>query len=77
MSTPRIAALTWILIFGGLLGLGLGVTILRTEHVLGSLLIAACVAAILAGAVLIWVRSRMPMRDDMPKDSTAERAERR
>ncbi|MFZ2650946.1 MAG: hypothetical protein WA210_12670 [Burkholderiaceae bacterium] len=64
MSKSRIATLTWTLIFAGLLVLALGLTVLRTERILGGVLIAASIVAVLGGAVLIWARSRMPARDD-------------
>lgn len=59
MSAPRLEILIWVLIYGGLLGIGLGVMLARTEAALGTgiAVVGGIVAA--AGFVLIWVRSRM------------------
>jgi hypothetical protein len=54
-----IERLIWILIYGGLLALVLGIATLAADaHTGWSLVVlGSCVAA--AGAVLIWVRSRL------------------
>lgn len=59
MTASRVETLVWILIFGGLLLVGLGASVRRSDDALG--LGIAIVGAILAaiGAVLIYVRSRM------------------
>ena len=51
--------LVWILIFGGLFGVVLGIATRPQDAAVGwsLVVIGACVAA--AGAVLVWVRSRM------------------
>ncbi len=59
MSSGRIAAWTWGLIFGGMLVMAVGLTVLRTETTLGWVLVACSGAAIAAGVVLIWIRSTM------------------
>ena len=55
----RIERLIWILIYGGLLALVLGLVIVPVEPATAWSLIVlgGCVAA--AGVVLIWVRSRL------------------
>ena len=60
MQAKKLEALVWILIYGGLLTLSLGVFVQRLHDPIGWTLtiVGALVAA--AGAVLIWVRSRMP-----------------
>jgi hypothetical protein len=58
-STRRVAIATWTLIFGGLLTFGFGLTLARSEFALGVVLVVASVVAVLAGAALVWVRSRM------------------
>lgn len=59
MSPARLEVLTWVLIYGGLLAVGLGVVVARTEPGLGIgiAVVGGIVAAI--GVVLIVVRSRM------------------
>jgi hypothetical protein len=51
--------LVWILVYGGLFGVVLGLATRAEDAVTGWSLVVAggCIAA--AGAVLIWVRSRM------------------
>ncbi len=59
MSSGRIAAWTWGLIFGGMLVMALGLTVRRADSVLGWLLVAGSAVAIAVGVILIWVRSTM------------------
>jgi len=59
MNTNRIETLVWVLVYGGLLAIGLGIAVQRSDAALGwGLVIAGGIAAAL-GVVLIWVRSRM------------------
>lgn len=56
-----IARLIWPLIFGGLLVGSLGLFMRQGEFAdFGGLLLAAGALATLAGALLIWLRSRWP-----------------
>jgi hypothetical protein len=48
----------WILIYGGILMMCLGVFILRADASFGWLVITAGVFETVVGAALIWVRSR-------------------
>jgi hypothetical protein len=48
----------WILIYGGILMICVGVFILRADVTLGWFVITAGALETIAGAVLIWVRSR-------------------
>ena len=59
MSSGRIAALTWALIFGGMLVMAVGLTVRGADNILGWLLIAGSGIAIAVGVILIWVRSTM------------------
>jgi len=63
MTTAFIEKLIWILIFGGLLIGSLGLFVARQDpsdsNLLGGTLMGVGVAAAVAGAVLIVVRSRM------------------
>ena len=60
VSTQRIATLIWVLIFGGLFVLGIGIALERSGESYGWNVIAAGALAIVVGCVLVWVRSRMP-----------------
>jgi cyanate permease len=59
MSSGRIAAWTWGLIFGGMLVMAIGLTVRDTDNTLGWVLIAGSGIGIALGVILIWVRSRM------------------
>ena len=56
----RIGTLIWVLIYGGLFGVGLGVALERSGESYGWSVIVAGMVAIAVGCVLVWVRSRMP-----------------
>ena len=60
VSTQRIATLIWVLIFGGLFVLGIGIALERSGESYGWNVIAAGALAIVVGCVLVWVRSRIP-----------------
>ena len=64
VSTARIAVLTWVLIFGGMLTLALGLVVARTDAGLGMGIAVVSLAAIVLGVVLVWLRSRM--KEDGP-----------
>ena len=59
ISASKLAALTWVLIFGGMLMLALGLAVRRNDVDLGWCIAAVSVVAIGVGVVLVWVRSRM------------------
>ena len=59
ISIARIAALTWVLIFGGMLMLALGLVVRRNDDALGLGIALVSIGAIVVGVLLIWVRSRM------------------
>jgi hypothetical protein len=59
ISTSRVAAITWVLIFGGMLMLALGLVVRRTDAGLGLGIAIVSVVAIAVGVVLVWARSRM------------------
>ncbi len=59
VSTSRVGALIWVLIYGGLFAIALGVAMKRNGAEYGELLFVAGAVAVAAGAVLVWVRSRM------------------
>jgi hypothetical protein len=59
MVSKQIEMLTWVLIYGGLVGLILGWFLTPLQGPWGELLMAGGAAATVAGVVLIVVRSRM------------------
>jgi hypothetical protein len=56
----RIGTLIWVLIYGGLFGVGLGIALARSGAWYGWAVICAGMVCIVVGCVLVWVRSRMP-----------------
>jgi F0F1-type ATP synthase assembly protein I len=58
MSHRRLETLAWVLIYGGLLVLCLGLFVDRTGSTLGWTLQVGGALGALAGVVLIWLRSR-------------------
>lgn len=62
-SIARLQQLIWILIYGGLLTLVLGLSVQRMDDALGwSMVVAGSVVAAI-GVVLIYVRSRLTSSD--------------
>jgi len=59
MNTTKLEKLIWILIFGGLIVLSLGLFVERQDTVFGWSLVVLGGVAAAAGVVLVWVRSRM------------------
>lgn len=59
MQPKTIETLTWVLIYGGVLLLSLAAFVGQRSLALGSTLGVLGGAGIVAGVVLIWVRSRM------------------
>jgi hypothetical protein len=60
MRAATVEALVWVLIYGGLLLGGLGLFVDREGSALGIVMVVIGAVALLAGIVLVWVRSRMP-----------------
>ena len=58
-TISRIHTWIWVLIYGGLLILVLGLATARTDATLGWVMVAVGAVLAVAGAVLVWVRSRM------------------
>ncbi len=59
MKTSTVEALVWVLVYGGLLLLCLGLFVLRGDATLGWLLLLAGGAIAVAGVALIYIRSRL------------------
>ena len=58
-AASRVEVWVWVLVYGGLILFGLGVSTQRSDAAIGWLLIVAGIAATVVGGVLVWVRSRM------------------
>lgn len=59
MKNSSIETLVWVLIYGGLIGLGLGLALQQQgAGVAGHVLVVGGGIVAAAGVVLIWVRSR-------------------
>ena len=59
MKPSTVETLVWVLVYGGLLLLCLGLFVVRADGTLGWLLVLAGGAMALAGVLLIYLRSRM------------------
>jgi hypothetical protein len=59
VKPARVETLAWVLIYGGLLVLVLGLSWQRADDAWGWSLVLAGGAAAAAGVALIWARSRM------------------
>jgi hypothetical protein len=64
LPAGRVEVLVWILIYGGLLVLGLGVALSRGGLDYGWTVSVVGVVLAIAGVVLVYVRSRMSERTD-------------
>ena len=58
MSDGSLETLAWVCLFGGLLVVSLGLFVPAGEAALRWSLLGAGAAAVVAGVVLVWVRSR-------------------
>ena len=58
-NTKRIEKWVWLLIYGGLIVGGLGLAVQRSDTSMGWVMASIGGALIVAGALLIWLRSRV------------------
>ena len=59
MSTQTLDKLIWTLIYGGLLAVGLGIAVGRQQAELGWTIATGGTVAAVAGAALVYLRSRV------------------
>jgi hypothetical protein len=59
MKTKTLDKLIWTLIYGGLLSVGLGLSIEPNDNPIGWFFVSGGAVVSVAGAVLVYVRSRM------------------
>ncbi len=60
MKSARVETLVWVLIYGGLAVLILGLWVSGADAAVGQVLVWAGGLLALVGVLLIWIRSRMP-----------------
>ena len=58
MSTARIDTWIWVLVYGGLIVLGVGLTVQRSDDSFGWVIALIGALLIAAGTLLVWIRSR-------------------
>jgi hypothetical protein len=59
LTKARVDVLIWVMLYAGLVLLGLGLAVRRVDDGLGWGIALAGIAIGLLGAALVWVRSRM------------------
>jgi membrane protein DedA with SNARE-associated domain len=60
MSTAtRIDAWIWVVVYGGLIVLGVGLTVQRSDDALGWIVALVGALLVATGALLVWIRSRI------------------
>jgi formate hydrogenlyase subunit 3/multisubunit Na+/H+ antiporter MnhD subunit len=59
MTASRIETWVWVFVYAGMLVLGVGLAVARTDGALGWVIAAVGIFSIAVGALLVWVRSRM------------------
>ena len=59
MNIAKLEKRVWVLIYGGIIAGAFGLSVQRSNEAVGWALAALGVVLILAGIVLIWVRSRI------------------
>jgi len=58
-TSRRLDTLVWLLLYGGLFAIAVGIALRRTASG-GTIVIVLGAFAVVAGAVLLWMRSRLP-----------------
>ncbi len=59
LSSKRLHTIIWVLVYGGLLTLVLGLSVQRSDDDLGWSMVAAGLVVALMGFALVFVRARM------------------
>ena len=59
MSARKVETWVWVLIYGGMVVLGIGLAVQRTDATTGWAIACAGGVLVAVGALLVWVRSRM------------------
>jgi len=61
MTASRVETWVWVFLYAGMVVLGLGLGVARTDGALGSVIAAFGIFSIAVGALLVWIRSRMKL----------------
>ncbi len=59
LTTSRVDTCVWVFVYAGMLVLGVGLAVGRTDEALGWVTAAIGSFFIAVGALLVWIRSRM------------------
>ncbi len=59
MTAGRVETWVWVFVYAGMLVLGVGLAVTRTDDALGWVIAAIGLFFIAVGALLVWIRSRM------------------
>jgi hypothetical protein len=63
MRTARVEVWVWVLVYAGLAAFGTGLAVQRADDALGWSIAAVGAVLVAAGALLVWIRSRMNNAD--------------
>jgi len=63
MKTARVEVWIWVLVYAGLVVFGTGLAVKRADDSLGWGIAAVGAVLVAAGALLVWIRSRMHNAD--------------
>jgi len=74
MKPSTLDTLIWVFIYGGLLGVGLGLSVSRSAEAVGYTIVAAGCIATAVGAVLVYLRSRASDEVGKADDKVADKA---
>jgi len=66
LSAARVGVLIWVLIYGGLFVLAIGLALREVHGLLAGSVSIGGLAALAVGAALIWYRSRLLLRSAPP-----------
>ena len=70
MNAKRIEKWIWVLVYAGLAGFGLGLAVQRSDESMGWVIVVVGATLVAAGALLVWIRSRMNTDTPQPEKTT-------
>jgi hypothetical protein len=60
MKIKRIQTWVWVFVYAGILTVGIGLTARHSDSAAGGAIALVGAALVAVGALLVWIRSRMP-----------------